>query len=199
MQSLYLLRHGQTEANVAHAYCGSTDSPITREGMRRLGSICIPAVDSVISSPSKRCIESSQAIGYQRPAINECLREVDFGTWEGKTFDAIATLAPAEAEAYLCDPMNFAFPVGESLAALGRRIVTFASSTLGPLMEEKRDVLIISHSGPIRMLLLTVMGIGMRHFWNFNIRPGRVAHIRYAGSDPESSTLIRLNATRIGD
>ncbi len=199
MPSLYLLRHGQTEANVVHAYCGSTDSPLTPEGIRGLGSVRIPKVDATIASPARRCVESARIVGHPFPAQNECLREVDFGTWEGKTFDAVANSFPGEAEAYLRDPLNYTFPGGENLSMLRRRIGAFTLSTLNPLMDEKKHVLIISHGGPIRMLLLTLMGLGMRHFWNFDIGPGRVAHIRYATSDPASARLIRLNATHIGD
>ena len=198
MPSLYLLRHGQTEANVVHAYCGSTDSPLTPEGIRGLESVRIPKVDATIASPARRCVESARIVGHPCPDQNDHLREVDFGTWEGKTFDAVANSAPEEAEAYLRDPLTYTFPGGESLSQLGGRIGTFTSSILNPLMEEKKHVLIISHGGPIRMLILTLMGMDMRHFWNFDIRPGRVAHIRYSGSDAASSRLIRLNAVHIG-
>lgn len=33
---IYLIRHGETEANLKHIYCGSTDLPLSEEGIRKL-------------------------------------------------------------------------------------------------------------------------------------------------------------------
>lgn len=34
MSRLYLIRHGNTEANLQHRYCGSTDLPLSQPGRR---------------------------------------------------------------------------------------------------------------------------------------------------------------------
>ena len=33
---IYLIRHGETEANIKHIYCGSTDLPLSEAGVRKL-------------------------------------------------------------------------------------------------------------------------------------------------------------------
>lgn len=37
---LYLIRHGKTEANERHLYCGSTDLPLSNAGIRELQGLC---------------------------------------------------------------------------------------------------------------------------------------------------------------
>ena len=36
MSTLYLIRHGQTQANLEHRYCGATDLPLSPEGAENL-------------------------------------------------------------------------------------------------------------------------------------------------------------------
>ena len=39
MSTLYLIRHGKTEANLQHRYCGSTDLPLSEIGRRELSEL----------------------------------------------------------------------------------------------------------------------------------------------------------------
>ena len=40
MSTLYLIRHGKTQANLEHRYCGSTDLPLSQEGAEELKRLC---------------------------------------------------------------------------------------------------------------------------------------------------------------
>ena len=37
--TIYLIRHGKTEANEKHLYCGSTDLPLSEAGREELQSV----------------------------------------------------------------------------------------------------------------------------------------------------------------
>jgi broad specificity phosphatase PhoE len=198
MPSIYLLRHAETAANANRAYCGHADSPLTPEGRKLVGTILLPKVDSVISSPSQRCVDTASILGYPDAPVSELLREIDFGSWEGKTFEEMDREAPHETRAYLSDPLAYRFPGGESFLSLRGRIDTFVSSALGELVDRGENVLVISHGGPLRMLVLALLGLETRHFWNIELLPGRISHIGYYDRSPSSMRLLQLNATIIG-
>ena len=39
MSKLYLIRHGKTQANLEHRYCGSTDLPLSPQGIEELQNL----------------------------------------------------------------------------------------------------------------------------------------------------------------
>ena len=45
--TIYLIRHGRTEANDRHLYCGSTDLPLSREGAEELRTLHYSCQDAV--------------------------------------------------------------------------------------------------------------------------------------------------------
>jgi hypothetical protein len=48
------------------------------------------------------------------------------------------------------------------------------------------------------MLVLALLGLETRHFWNIELLPGRISHIGYYDRSPSSMRLLQLNATIIG-
>lgn len=101
---LILIRHGQTEYNLAEKLQGSLDSPLTQKGISQAHSIgkAIANQESLknfnfVSSPQNRALTSAKIIqSYFNPPFelktdNE-LHEVSFGTWEGKTLEELPEL-----------------------------------------------------------------------------------------------------------
>ncbi len=98
---LILIRHGQTEFNLAEKLQGSLDSPLTEKGVEQAHLIgrhvsCLEGIGgfTFISSPQNRALATAKIIqSYFSPpfdlAIDENLREVSFGTWEGKTLQEL--------------------------------------------------------------------------------------------------------------
>ena len=90
---IYLIRHLKTKGNVEHRYIGTTDESLikketqlaTIEQMQNELKKCqLP--DMLISSPLKRCLQTSNLIYPQhKPIVVDNLREIDFGDFENKT------------------------------------------------------------------------------------------------------------------
>ena len=60
---IVLLRHGLTEANEKHLYCGSTDLPLSPAGRAALRRLEMPAPGTrFISSGMRRCNETLEAL-----------------------------------------------------------------------------------------------------------------------------------------
>ncbi len=73
------------------------------------------------------------------------LLELDFGDWEGVSWDSVPRAA---LDRWAADPLGFCPPGGESGAALLRRVEDFACA----LFRDGRPCLVVSHGGPLRLL-----------------------------------------------
>lgn len=90
--TFYVIRHGQTEWNVAGRYQGQKDSPLTPEGLLQAKEVAQKLktikFDAIFSSDLLRAQRTAEIIAIEhRLAVTttEALRERNFGTIEGKT------------------------------------------------------------------------------------------------------------------
>lgn len=88
---IHLIRHGLTQANIDGVYCGSTDLPLSGEGVQELqqlaGEYTYPLVDIVYTSPMARARQSANILfpGCEQVVVED-LREASFGVYEGRKF-----------------------------------------------------------------------------------------------------------------
>ena len=91
---LFMIRHGQTYANLDQLYAGQTDAKLTELGKQQARDIApilegIP-FDRVYSSDLSRAVLTQQLAlpGYTGTPL-KCLREYDVGSVVGKPFDEV--------------------------------------------------------------------------------------------------------------
>ena len=87
---IYVVRHGQTKLNNAHALQGRSDHPLNPTGIeqaRETGDAFARmgiSFEHVYSSPLRRAIQTAELIAPDVPAvIDERLIEMDYGPYEG--------------------------------------------------------------------------------------------------------------------
>ena len=86
--TIYLIRHGKTEANEKWLYCGSTDLPLSEKGRDEIREIHydIPNV-RFLTSGMKRANETLEILFGDVPyAVDSRFREVDFGIFEMRSY-----------------------------------------------------------------------------------------------------------------
>lgn len=180
---IYLLRHGKSQQNEKNTYYGSIDCSLNEEGIfqaykvkENLKSI---AFDYIYVSPAKRTKETLDIINPLRDLKvqeDKRLMEVDFGDFEGKSYNELLRLYPTECEIWKDNWKEFAPPNGESYIQLYKRI----SSFMDDLLEKKYDkVLIVSHSGAMRAIYSYVLGGNLDLFWGFGCKNCDLAIIKY--------------------
>jgi len=66
------------------------------------------------------------------------------------------------------------FPEGETFHEFNDRVIGFAQK----LEHHKTSdtILVVSHNGPLRVLILHFLGIGLEHWWQFSCRHRLVEH-----------------------
>ena len=120
--TIYLVRHGESDGNVTHTFCGQTDVPLTPFGIAQ--AECTAAylrdfpMDFVYASDLVRAFRTgaivAQAHGLTAQPDPQ-LREIHGGAWEGQTYDWIGLHYPAEMAVWT-DRIGLAqCPGGESV------------------------------------------------------------------------------------
>ena len=157
MKRLYFIRHGKTQYNEERRYLGTSDLSLSTNGRNELvskwssGNFGIE-FNCIYSSPMKRCIETSEIIfPDEKPVIINDIKEMDFGIFEGKSYDELA-LDPVYKE--------FIKTRGLSLVPEAEKGVDFASRVQKGFFEILADMnkhsfdnaVIISHGGVVMAL-----------------------------------------------
>src|SRR5512141_193497 len=98
MLDIFLTRHGTTSAGEA-VLGGQIDISLSDEGRREAALLAErlegTAFDRIISSPMTRAMETAEIVARGRPIeIDERLRELDYGRWEGLQSAESAPLGP---------------------------------------------------------------------------------------------------------
>ena len=129
---MYIQRHGESEANEQRVYsCVKLDPSITENGRKQIESLLdyYSGLDlrAVITSPSKRAIETAEIIALHLGipiTIDNALHEVDMGDLEGKPQDEEENikLFTSVIDNWLKGDKTAKFPNGESYVDIKERI-----------------------------------------------------------------------------
>lgn len=154
---IYLLRHGQTEFNLEGRYQGQSDSPLTDQGRRQAranGSLLAEHIGSapIWTSPLPRALETAQLVAKALPKaeihLDERLREVSFGVWEGMTRADIAAGWPNVRKQHPPRLWKLFAPEGERIESLMSRL----DAVLRDAAKMKGDLILVGHGVAGRLI-----------------------------------------------
>lgn len=155
---LFLVRHGQTTANLAQIYAGQSDVKLTelgRQQARDIAPILAPFhFDKVYSSDLSRAVETQQlalpgVVGEQTPL----LREYDVGTLVGRTFEEVRQMNDAQLPR-IGRTRDYSIYGGENNPMVSARLRKF----LATLEEDSCDnVIAFAHNGILGAMLGIVL------------------------------------------
>ena len=200
--TIYLIRHGKTEANEKHLYCGSTDLPLSEAGRAELQNLHYDIKNvRFLTSGMKRANESLQILFGDVPyEVDPRFREVDFGVFEMYSYEE---LKDNPAYQIWCTGDNEANipPNGESGLQMKQRVLEAFS-------EIKEDTVVICHGGVIAAIMehLFPQENKTRYDWQpkngcgyvIAFNEGTAKRVRYTVLDdrrdsPYTNTLFKLN------
>jgi len=202
MNQLILVRHGETVGNSAVRLHGRTDVALSatgREQMRRAGAALRGiAFRAVYVSPLARSRESAAVIADGRlpaPIITPEFSEIDFGEWEGLTFEEAAARDPANYEKYKRGYHDFRFPGGDSKPEFFGRV---ARAAVAFFSDAPLPALAVLHKGVIRGVIAALLGVQPRALSGRPIELGSIH--RLERSDAGGWAVLSENETaHLGD
>ena len=164
--TIYLIRHGKTEANEKHLYCGSTDLPLSEAGRAELQNIHydIPNV-RFLTSGMKRANESLQILFGDVPyEVDPRFREVDFGTFEMHSYEELKDTP--EYQAWLTGDNEANIPPrGESGKQMTQRVLQAFS-------EIREDTCLVAHGGVIAAIMAHLFSEEGKHRYQWQPKNG---------------------------
>ncbi|MGR4879275.1 bifunctional RNase H/acid phosphatase [Streptomyces sp. LARHCF249] len=193
-----LLRHGETALTPQKRFSGSggSDPELSPAGRRQASAVAEAlaargTVQTVISSPLRRCRETAQAVADRLGlpvTVEEGLREVDFGAWEGLTFAEVRERFPDDLQAWLDSPRAAPTGGGESFTAATRRI----SATRDRLLAEHagRTVLLVSHVTPVKILVRLALGAPPESLFRMELSAASLSAVAYYADGNASVRLL---------
>jgi alpha-ribazole phosphatase len=192
-----LIRH--PKPSITGICYGSIDLPLSEEGLERARAIAeelaAEPFAAIYTSPLQRCAVAARMLAEGRdcPLVTfDALREIDFGRFEGHTFDDLAREYPDIYRRWMEDPTEVEFPGGESYAALRRRVL----GAVGGLRARHpgQSIAVVTHGGVIRTLVAEAQGMDPRRMFEIEVTYGSIRRVTLP-SDPDAP-LAAPAATR---
>jgi len=192
MKHLILIRHGETQYSAEKRYCGFQDVPLTENGRaqsRLIGRrLKHTTIDAIYSSDLKRCAETANiAFWGKHIFIRKALREIDFGTLAGLRYNDLSKEFPAFYKLWAEHPEELEMPEGERLADFASRI-ELAFSEIAQKNRNK-TVAVVTHGGPIRIMLLKLLGESLDKMWEIEQDVAAINEIEFVRGEPKVLTI----------
>ncbi|MDX6246592.1 MAG: ribonuclease / adenosylcobalamin/alpha-ribazole phosphatase [Frankiales bacterium] len=198
--TLVLLRHGETRMSVEKRFSGPTAEPLTARGeamaeaaAARLAARRSSPIEAIVCSPVARAVATAAPVAAALDLdviVDDGLREVDFGDWDGYTFAEVQAKWPAEMAAWLSDA-DVAPPHGESMAGCGRRVRQSRDRILAA--HPSRTVLVVSHVTPIKTLVRIALDAPVAALFRMHLDLASLSEIAWYADGP--ATLRSYNET----
>lgn len=172
-----LVRHPETEANVAGLLVGRTDSPWTSRGHEQAQQVVRQLADfsvtSIVTSPLDRAVKLAEKIAehHDLEVVHDArMIEIDFGSFEGRSYRDIHLQISEDFDNALDLSIGEG---GESRRDVDARISGFVHELLGG----EGVTVVVGHGGTIRSALTQLLCLDANQCWSFNIRNASIVVI----------------------
>lgn len=186
---IWLIRHGDPESSVRGRCYGALDIGLSAEGRNQIKAVASQfdgeALAAIYTSPRLRCKQSAEILADilgLRFGIVDALSEIDFGEFEGCTYDEIEARYPDLYRQWMEHPTETQFPGGESLKVMWTR-VTEAASVLRA-RHSGQNIAVVTHGGVTRILLAEALAMPRSEMFRIAQRYASVNLISYFDSYP---------------
>lgn len=229
---LHMVRHGRTLWNEERRYLGHEDQGILMEGRQELLPLreryfakafvriycsdllrCKQTLSMILSDSRIAAVSDEEVPGGFIPGVDydPQLRELDFGDWEGKTYEDLKS--DLSYRRWIDNPAEVTPPNGESWQAFYSRVQAFLTGLYSDLkirLHEEVDtdtlvqttgsglgtqraepeVLVVTHGGVIRQIVAATLP--HTEFWATSVPPGEALILQLTW-DGEQWQGVRLS------
>lgn len=230
--NIYLVRHGDVDIKPGTCYgqldCAVSDSfdhdllklvqYFKSKFSIQVNGQGVVEAPLIISSPLTRCLKLAQGLKQHLESVqsaaklqvNDAFKEIDFGLWEGKSWQNIGQVQIEEWNENLLD---FTFPKGESARHFDLRIVNAWNVLLEQLALQQKNqqvnlqkisqlpiqqqmpqtIIIICHAGVIRSILCDFLQIPLQYSLSLNIDKMSISCLNIVPTQIELSRCTGVN------
>lgn len=162
--------------------CGpnASDPPLDRRGLsqgRALArELTREAPDRVFCSPAQRTRQTASLLGWDPPAVDARLAEVDFGRWEGRNSSDLLATDPDYAR-WWADPGLRAPAARTSLADVAASVDAWLDERL--LDSVGQTVSVVGHASTVRVLVARALALPLAESGRVSVAPTSTAVLRF--------------------
>jgi probable phosphoglycerate mutase len=190
--TLVLVRHGVTEHTVEKRFSGglaSANPGLSDEGREQIRITAdwlapiAEQVDAVVASPVRRTLESAEILAevLGKPVdLEPGFAEMEFGTWDGKTFMDVAEQHKEELDAWL-GSIDVAPGGGESFRDVEKRVLDGLQRLLDA--HAGRTVVVVSHVTPIKVMVGHAVTAPLDSVFRMELSPASVSVLAFYGGE----------------
>ena len=184
MMKIILVRHGETEWNVAEIFRGRIDIELNGTGIKQAELLAEYLtnlkIDAIYSSPLKRALRTAELIaGYQALKVNIArgLIDFDFGEWQGLSHQEVKDRYAELYKEWLSRPDQVRIPDGETLEDVRQRAMAVVDDAVGRYGSGR--VVLVSHRVVSKVLVCALLGLDNSRFWNVKLDTGGITRFSY--------------------
>lgn len=194
MQTLTLIRHGETDWNREGRIQGDMDCDLSdlgrRQAERLRDRLASEQFDAVYASTAIRAVETGRiAVGHRIEVERRgALREINLGVWEGVLVSDLKKRFPRDTELWFRKPSQVVIEGAESLRSFRRR-VTGEITRILDTHDDNSSVVVIAHGGVICSYLTAILGLKLDDLWRFKIRNASITRLIFPLNEPRIDAL----------
>lgn len=189
MQTIWLVRHGRTVWNEQHKIQGRLPGILLSDGgeqqVQRTAHFLQDApVNRIISSPLERAIQTAERINqFHNVPIepDEAWNEWRMDRWQGHAFADIERDYATEFAKWRANPAEHIDFDGELLSVVAERC--FQGLLRHVSDNHNQNMVIVSHSDPLKALVAKLLGMQLRSVRNFRIDNAAVTTLLWDGQE----------------
>ena len=175
---LLLVRHAEPDEAMRGRCYGSLDIGLSPHGVeqaaRVVAELADAPIDGAYSSPRVRATQTIAGLRVQTTIVKD-LREIDFGSFEGMTYEEAEAKHPDIFRCWMERPTEVAFPNGEQYADVKRRVRHAAAQIRAA--HRFGSALIVAHGGTLRSLIAEALRMADEDLFRLDIAHASISVI----------------------
>jgi broad specificity phosphatase PhoE len=168
MNGVLFIRHAETD--MAGTFCGHSNPPINARGLQQIQALLSALngeeIEYIFTSDLERAASTARMLAdaYGVPCIQKPnLREINFGTWEGLTWQQIQEQDEAYARRWTETYPNLPAPGGETFADFQTRVIAEITEIFNS--DDQQQAAVVTHGGVMRVVLQAMCGLAENEAW----------------------------------
>lgn len=163
MSEILFIRHAETD--MSGTFCGHSDPELNAKGLSQIADLLreirTAEIAAVYTSDLRRARATAnpiaEAFGVECHASTE-LREINFGQWEGLTWDEIEQIDEAYARKWVLEYPYFPARNGENYRNFRRRVLNQVNFLSKEAESRRCSIAVVTHAGVLRAILTILQG-----------------------------------------
>jgi broad specificity phosphatase PhoE len=197
--TLFLVRNADTDFTRDRRLAGRRDIGLSAAGRAQAEALRDRLaggheIAEILASPLPRAVETAEILAtcYGLGVVRDPrLIDFDAGRWEGRSHQEIG--ASPEYQRFIDDPVSGSIPGGERIGGVRDRVVAAVSQALVD-NELGASIMLVSHAGPLRVLLAHYLGMSLNHYHRLRLSPSSVSILRFE-SEVGVPRVLTINCT----